>query len=196
MEGDRRARLNRGRAHGPAVTFVARSAFSRTGATPTSNDIEQMKMHARKLMALTLAAAASLGGCAAPAEPTEGLVPVRIASNAGGPQDFAQIADASVSGDVLSVTLHHGGGCAEHAYGLVNAGVFLESLPPQTHLTLTHDANGDHCRAHIEKHLQFDLGPLRRLFQGQSPAGGDVLILHLRAPGTEQVVTLRWELIG
>lgn len=145
-------------------------------------------------IALIVSACGLLAGCASPATPMEGPTAIRIASGASGPQDHAEIVDASISGDLLSVTLNHGGGCTEHSYGLVNAGVFLESLPPQTHVTITHDAHGDNCRALVEKRLEFDLGPLRRLFQEQSPGGGDMLIILLNAPGTAQIVRLTWEL--
>lgn len=63
--------------------------------------------------------------------------------------------------DKLVVDARFGGGCRRHEFQLSWDGDVLESHPPQVRLTLSHDANGDPCRAMLTERLQFDLSVLQ-----------------------------------
>jgi hypothetical protein len=72
----------------------------------------------------------------------------------------------SISGDTLTMTITHGGGCKEHNYTLfMSPGVFLESYPVQANLFLRHEDNDDACDALITATLKFNLRPVADLYQ-------------------------------
>jgi hypothetical protein len=79
--------------------------------------------------------------------------------------DPLDVSLASWHGDVLTLQVEHGGGCAEHEYSLC-FGAFLESYPVQSELRLIHDANGDNCEAWISQAVDFDLTPVREAYTG------------------------------
>lgn len=91
--------------------------------------------------------------------------------------------DAPVlEGDILTLTLSYSGGCARHDFTLVTAGYFLESNPVQLNLHLVHDAHEDPCEAYPTEQYEFDLAPLRMLYQDAYRRDEGVIILRLHGP--------------
>lgn len=95
--------------------------------------------------------------------------------------DPFDLIDASIRGDSLLLSVRYGGGCSEHVFDL-ETGPMLKSLPPKQLLSISHDANGDNCRALIQRTIGFDLSP----FKG-SPRGITVIVLD----GTELIYEYR-----
>jgi hypothetical protein len=98
---------------------------------------------------------------------------------AGFPADPATIENLNLQDNILTIEVSFSGGCAQHAFEVYAATAFLESIPPQAILLLTHDAQGDTCEALMRETLDFDLTPLekhRHAF-GESP-----LVLRLHEP--------------
>ena len=130
-----------------------------------------------------------LAGCGSlsPSQPTEQPALVLVGSGpATERMDPAEILTAELQGDLLRLQLRYGGGCATHDFSLLHSGVFLESFPVQTHLTLAHDAHGDPCRALLSTRVEFDLTPLKRSFQKSYGERGTI-VLHLRPPGATTI---------
>lgn len=75
--------------------------------------------------------------------------------------DAFSIKAASLTGDILTITVSYGGGCEEHVFELYSDKKYMKSLPPQLNLVLEHDANKDACRAMITQDLKFDLKGLQ-----------------------------------
>lgn len=126
-----------------------------------------------------------LAACGAPTPSQPAAPPSLLAVNAPGGTtrlDPAEILQARIEGDVLLLEVRYGGGCETHDFALLHSGVFMESLPVQTVLTLAHDAHGDPCRALVGRSLRFDLTPVKRAYQAAYGEGG-TLVLHLHAPG-------------
>jgi len=90
--------------------------------------------------------------------------------SSGAPDPF-DLLGARIEGDSMMLDVRYGGGCKEHVFAL-DAGPMLKSLPPKQLLSISHDANGDNCRALITKTIAFDLVPYRR-----SPHGITVIVL-------------------
>lgn len=84
----------------------------------------------------------------------------RAEENASRASDHFDLLDAKIEGDSLILSLQYGGGCAEHTFELL-AGPMLKSLPPKQLLEISHDAQGDNCRALLQTKIQFDLTPYR-----------------------------------
>lgn len=77
--------------------------------------------------------------------------PVREQAPIG--DDFVAISSSGLKGDKLILMLINGGGCQQHTFQLNWDGTF----PAQAVLELSHNANGDTCKAIIRERLQFDL---------------------------------------
>lgn len=60
-------------------------------------------------------------------------------------------------GEVLRIALRYSGGCEEHGFRILAAPGREKSDPPQRHIFLEHDANGDACRSVIRDTLSFGL---------------------------------------
>jgi hypothetical protein len=80
---------------------------------------------------------------------------------------------AAIQGDSLVVQVAYSGGCATHIFQLAAAGPQVRSLPPKQPLMIAHDADGDACRARIQKTLAFDLRPYR-----MSPKGLTAILFN------------------
>lgn len=132
----------------------------------------------RHALATALLLAAGLGA-ACSRTPVDGGEPATAAGPGGAePVQMAEafeattwkvdpyaIEDAAVEGNELRLVVRHGGGCATHRFGLAVSRAFRESSPVQVSAVLTHDANGDNCRAVLTKTLRFDLTPLRDAYR-------------------------------
>lgn len=86
--------------------------------------------------------------------------------------DAFSLQSAGVEGDVMTFVVSYSGGCEDHEFELLNNGMIMKSMPPQSNLVLKHNGNGDKCRALITDTLHFDLSPLQGLANG-------TLILHI-----------------
>lgn len=71
--------------------------------------------------------------------------------------DMVGIESAGLKGDKLILDVVYGGGCRTHDFQLSWDGSILKSNPPQVVLSLTHNGNGDPCKALVIERLQFDL---------------------------------------
>jgi len=111
-----------------------------------------------------------------------------IVSCAGEPAASApyEIQSRSVDGDVLTIVLTHGGGCAPHDFRLCYEPELLETNPVQVNLRLDHDAHGDVCERIDRKVLEFDLQSLRDHYRAANP-NGDTVVLNLGEPITYEL---------
>ena len=100
-----------------------------------------------------------------------------VGAEPGESDDFT-LQGASVEGDTLALQVGYSGGCEPHQFSLHWAPLWLESLPVQTSLWLTHEANDDACEAFITETLRFDLTPLRdQWHQSYGPGAGTIVLL-------------------
>jgi len=68
--------------------------------------------------------------------------------------------------DGLDLELRVGySGCSEHPFALYMVGGFMESVPAQARLLLSHDNRGEICLAYQEVTLRYDLGPILRKYK-------------------------------
>lgn len=80
------------------------------------------------------------------------------------PADAVTIVSATIDGDTLNLTVSYGGGCSDHAFGMLAATAWMESYPVQVGMRLAHDAHGDACKALLARTLRFDLTPLKAAY--------------------------------
>jgi hypothetical protein len=99
------------------------------------------------------------------------------------PADRFEFQEVRIVGDTLEATVTYGGGCREHDFALVFANVFLESYPVQMRGMLSHDANGDMCRALLGQTLHFDLTPLRDAYRAAYGETSATIVLQGNWPG-------------
>jgi hypothetical protein len=109
----------------------------------------------------------------------------RIVADLGAwPADALEFLDVRIRGDTLVAEVRYGGGCREHRFALVFGDVFMESDPVQVRGMLSHDADGDLCRALLGRTLRYDLGPLRRAYLSAYGGGGGTVVLNGNWPGS------------
>lgn len=101
------------------------------------------------------------------------------ADRAAWPRDAYKFEDVSIDGDLLSIELTYGGGCADHDFALVVGPEMMESDPVQMRGSLAHYAYGDRCRALISRTLVLDLSPLAEIWRQNYFQPTGALILHL-----------------
>jgi hypothetical protein len=138
----------------------------------------------RRILPAVLVALAACSA-AAPMEPAVTISPIGDAS-APNRFDAATIEEARLEGGRLHLRVSYGGGCAPHHFGLHFEPVFLESMPVQAMLRLSHDAHGDLCRALLGRELVFDLAPLAEAYRQAYASQGGTIDLRLYAPRAEQ----------
>jgi hypothetical protein len=102
------------------------------------------------------------------------------------PSDLITIAGTRFVGDTLVLSVTHGGGCRDHAYQLLAGTVWMESLPVQVAARLSHDANGDMCRALLSRDVKVNLTPLRDAYR--RAYGGTTGKIALRLEGAPAAV--------
>jgi hypothetical protein len=71
--------------------------------------------------------------------------------------DYVKIISASIQNDMLELQVQYGGGCKEHFFKLIISEGIEKSNPPQTTFFLSHNANGDSCKALISEDLRFNI---------------------------------------
>ncbi len=96
----------------------------------------------------------------------------------GRASDPVAITASEVDGDTITLTVEYSGGCGEHDFALCWDGSWIKTLPMKVGLTLSHDANGDMCRAMISEDITFDLAPVadETLYAYPSTEGVYVLV--------------------
>jgi hypothetical protein len=123
---------------------------------------------------MTCALFLGVGGRAMAAEAPP-VRPVEIKQNSVG-TDAISVQDASISGDTLKVKVRHSGGCRDHLYGLTWDGTSTKTIPPQLPLSVTHNAQGDNCKANVNAERAFDLKPIKEKL---GSAGGKGALLKI-----------------
>ena len=88
----------------------------------------------------------------------------------------------SLEGDVLTLTVSYGGGCARHDFTLIADSRFQESDPVQLNVHLAHDAHDDPCEAYPTNRYEFDLTPVRMLYREVYGQNEGVILLRLMGP--------------
>ena len=104
-------------------------------------------------------------------------------------RDAYQLNAATTTGDTLTITVSYGGGCRIHQLTLVATAEFMESHPVQLRVSIAHNGNGDPCRAWITEAYDFDLTPIKMMYQDAYGEGAGILILRLdnAPPGADLV---------
>ncbi|HLV29984.1 MAG TPA: hypothetical protein VKY57_00305 [Chitinispirillaceae bacterium] len=74
--------------------------------------------------------------------------------------DPFQFNSVNVIGSTIEIIVQYGGGCKKHKFSLLTTGLLKESFPPQLDLILSHDSDGDECKAIVTDTLLFDLSSL------------------------------------
>ena len=95
---------------------------------------------------------------------------------------------ATITDGALNISVSYSGGCEEHQLTLVVSDTFLESFPVQLHISLAHNANNDACEAWLTDNYQFDLTPIKTMYQKAYRQEAGTIILRLKdAPDGELV---------
>jgi hypothetical protein len=132
-----------------------------------------------------------LSGCGVqpPDRRPEQDVSLTIEQTPTGARDSVTIEGASISGDELVLDFSHGGGCAQHTFGLSWDGSFAESNPVQARLILLHESYDDMCLALIHKELHVDLTPMKERWREQYRREHGVIQLRF----ADSTLTARYE---
>jgi hypothetical protein len=101
--------------------------------------------------------------------------------------DPATIKDARIEDDQLKLKVSYGGGCEKHEFKLFGSRLFMESNPLQAAIYLSHNSNGDLCKALLSKELIFDISPLKETCL-QMYVNVDSIMLRIYEPGVESSV--------
>ena len=95
---------------------------------------------------------------------------------------------ATITDDILNISVSYGGGCEEHQFTLVVSDTFLESFPVQLPVSIAHNANGDTCAAYPTENYRFDLTPIKTMYQAAYRQEAGTIILRLKdAPDGELI---------
>ena len=92
-------------------------------------------------------------------------IPKVLISNEGFQLDEYTLNNMEIKRNILKFDISYSGECKEHFFNAVWDGNFIESLPVQVNIFLSHDSNEDTCEALITKTLEFDLIPIREAYQ-------------------------------
>lgn len=99
--------------------------------------------------------------------------------------DPINVLGVKIEGDCLRITLQYGGGCQEHEVNLVLMIPECGTPPlPPPDFRISHDANGDVCKALITKEYSFDISGIRE--EGKSKTD---FILNARNASGEMTST-------
>ena len=79
-------------------------------------------------------------------------------------RDAFEFLRVELDNDLLTIEISYSGGLKSHDFGLIGTGEFMESMPIQTRVALSHDSNGDLGEALLTKELNYDLKPLKELY--------------------------------
>jgi len=93
--------------------------------------------------------------------------------------DPFSIIAAEIVGDQLNTTVSYSGGCAEHTFNICSDGMWAESRPVQTTVTIKHTDPGDVCDAVPSEDVTFDLLSLRQDYAAMYGAGPGTITINL-----------------
>jgi hypothetical protein len=102
-------------------------------------------------------------------------------------KDQTIIQSSSLADDVLTLNIQYGGGCKEHVFALYGYSMFLKSNPPQAEVYLSHNGNGDMCKALLYQDIRFNLLPLLDSCRHQFGTGQ--ILLRIHAPDSTNPIT-------
>lgn len=92
------------------------------------------------------------------------------------PEDPIFIQNAVINDNLLQLTVQYGGGCGEVEFKLVSDGIFMESNPVQSKVTLSLK-DRDSCKALITRELCYDLSALAaRYYNGYQVSSGIIIL--------------------
>lgn len=101
--------------------------------------------------------------------------------------DRADILEIGFDKDVIHITVGFSGCTPDHDFALYGLKGFMESLPVQAAVYLSHDGKGETCEAYFTRYLAFDLSPLKEEYRRQYGPDGPIR-LRLREPGSKDLV--------
>ena len=102
--------------------------------------------------------------------------------------DAYTLNSATITDDMLNISVSYSGGCEDHQFTLVVSEEFLESFPVQLRASIAHNANGDTCEAYPTENYRFDLTPIKTMYQEAYRQEAGTIILRLKdAPDGELV---------
>ena len=88
---------------------------------------------------------------------------------------------ATITDDILNISVSYSGGCENHRFTLVVSDTFLESFPVQLSASIAHNANGDTCEAYPTDNYRFDLTPIKKMYQTAYRQEAGAIILRLKS---------------
>ena len=95
---------------------------------------------------------------------------------------------ATITDDLLNISVSYSGGCEDHEFTLLASEAFLESFPVQLPVSIAHDANNDPCEAYPTENYRFDLTAIKTMYQEAYRQESGTIILRLKdAPDGELV---------
>ena len=94
-------------------------------------------------------------------------------------RDSIIIHNVKINQDRITFNISYGGGCQDHEFLLIGAGVYAESYPVQTQILLSHNSNNDTCLALFTDFLTFDLSPLKQHYRNLYSEDSATIILHI-----------------
>jgi hypothetical protein len=95
------------------------------------------------------------------------------------PADPLTIESAQIRADTLVATVVHGGGCRDHDYRVVVSTTWMESFPVQVPAKVSHNANGDVCKALLRRELRVSLAPLAQAYRDAYRQTNGSIVLRL-----------------
>lgn len=111
--------------------------------------------------------------------PLTGTVVIGEAADSFGNDDFA-LNSAMIDGDTLQISVSYSGGCKAHKFTLTVSDQFLESFPVQLNVSLAHNAMGDTCEAYPTENYNFDLTPIKTMYQNAYRQDTGTIVLNLK----------------
>ena len=105
------------------------------------------------------------------------------------PADPLTIESAQIKGDTLIASVVHGGGCRDHDYRIVVSTIWMESFPVQVPARISHNANGDLCKALLRRELRVSLAPLAQAYREAYGQTSGSIALRLAGSPTGLVYT-------
>lgn len=110
-----------------------------------------------------------------------GAPPTPLGSCDASAGNTVDVVGAEIEGDLLSLTVQHGGGCEEWTYTVCWPDqMFLESDPVQVNLELLATTpQPDMCDAFITETVEQDLTPLRDHWRDAYQAESGTIVIHI-----------------
>lgn len=103
-------------------------------------------------------------------------------------KDPLHITKTRIEKDTLYINVEYSGGCSRHEFKLYVWKGILKSNPQQAEIFVSHNSNGDLCKAWIRKEIKFELSTLRVWYLEGMNISGE-LILRIHEPGNNEPFT-------